>query len=456
MKRIDRRRFLAGAGAAAAGALAGGAGAGFDVAEGARRLAALPAAAGILDLSDWSSVREAFALSPGRIHMSALYIASHPAPVRQAIDEHRRALDRDPVSYLQQNERSLTFGTIEAAGRYMQADPQDIALTDSTTMGLGLLYSGLPLSSGDEILTTEHDYYVTHEAIRLAAERSGASVRKIRLHERGGFGREGIALEPDAVAERIAAEVGPRTRVVALTWVHSGTGLKLPLARIAEAVLERAGERPPERRVLLCADGVHGFGVEDAGMEELGVDFFAAGCHKWLFGPRGTGVLWGHGEDTWSLLRPTIPSFLDPGPWVAWARGVEPSGETTASRATPGGFKPFEHRWALAQAFDFLREIGRDRIAERTHSLARRLKEGLVETPGVRLVTPLGESVSAGIVCFDVDGMSAGETVAHLFARGVVATVTPYATTHARLAPSVLNLPEEVDAAIAAVRGIAS
>jgi selenocysteine lyase/cysteine desulfurase len=74
----------------------------------------------------------------------------------------------------------------------------------------------------------------------------------------------------------------------------------------------------------------------------------------------------------------------------------------------------------------------------------------------VRLVTPLGESVSAGIVCFDVDGMSAGETVAHLFARGVVATVTPYATTHARLAPSVLNLPEEVDAAIAAVRGIAS
>ena len=458
MQRMDRRRFLAGAGVAAAGALAGGAGVGFDVAQGARRLTGLTTAARGLavDPADWSSVREAFALSPGRIHMSALYIASHPAPVRQAIDEHRRALDRDPVGYLQRNERSLTFGAIEAAGRYMEADPRDIALTDSTTMGLGLLYSGLPLSSGQEILTTEHDYYVTHEAIRLSAERSGAAVRRIRLHERGDFGREGIALEPDAIAERIAAEVGPRTRVVALTWVHSGTGLKLPLARIAEAVRERAGERPPAGRVLLCVDGVHGFGVEDAGMEELGFDFFAAGCHKWLFGPRGTGVVWGRGQDAWSLLRPTIPSFLDSGPWVAWARGVVPPGETTARRATPGGFKPFEHRWALAQAFDFLREIGRERVAERTHALARRLKEGLMETPGVRLVTPLSAATSSGIVCFDVDGMSAGETVDRLDSLGVVATVTPYATTHARLAPSVLNRPEEIDAAIAAVREIAS
>ena len=150
------------------------------------------------------------------------------------------------MGYLQRNERSLTFRAIEAAGRYMEADPRDIALTDSTTMGLGLLYSGLPLSAGQEILTTEHDYYVTHEAIRLSAERSGAAVRRIRLHERGNLGREGITLEPDAIAERIAAEVGPRTRVVALTWVHSGTGLKLPLARIAEAVRERAGERPPQ------------------------------------------------------------------------------------------------------------------------------------------------------------------------------------------------------------------
>ena len=224
----------------------------------------------------------------------------------------------------------------------------------------------------------------------------------------------------------------------------------------AEAVRERTDDRPAGDRPLLCVDGVHGFGVEDTGMNETGFDFFVAGCHKWLFGPRGTGVVWGRGQEAWALVRPTIPSFLDSTLWTAWARDVPPGGETTARRATPGGFKAFEHRWALEQAFDFLRDIGKDRIAERTHELALRLKEGLIGIPGVQLVTPLAKSVSSGIVCFDVEGMSAATAVGRLAGRGIVATVTPYATTHARLAPSIVNSPDDVDAAIAAVRDIAA
>jgi selenocysteine lyase/cysteine desulfurase len=338
----------------------------------------------------------------------------------------------------------------------MDADSEDLALTDSTTMGLGLLYTGLRLRPGQEILTTGHDYYVTHEATRMAAERAGATVRRIPLHEPADLTREGIDVDPDRIAERIAREIRPATRVVALTWVHSSTGLKLPLDRIADAVRERTGDRAQEDRPLLCVDGVHGFGVEDVGMGDTGFDFFAAGCHKWLFGPRGTGVVWGRGEDAWSLVRPAIPSFLDTSLWAAWARDVPPPGETTARRATPGGFKAFEHRWALEQAFDFLSRIGKDRVAARTHALARRLKEGLVEIPRVQLVTPLAASVSSGIVCFDVEGMSAADAVGRLAARGVVATVTPYATAYARLAPSIINSPEEVDAAIAAVREAAA
>ena len=453
---IDRRRFLVGAGVTAAGAFACGSGLAL-VPRQARRAQAAPATAlPAFDPGDWSSVRQSFDLSPGVVHLGALYIASHPAPVRESIDTHRRGLDRDPVQYLQRHERELTYSALDAAGRYMGARPEDIALTDSTTMGLGLLYTGLRLHPGQEILTTEHDYYVTHESVRMAAEERGATVRRIRLHGPDDLEPEGIAVGADEIAARIARQVQPATRVIALTWVHSGTGLKLPLEKIAAAVREKTARRPQADRPLLCVDGVHGFGVEDVGMDGTGFDFFAAGCHKWLFGPRGTGVLWGRGEEAWSLHRPTIPSFLDSSLWSAWARGVAPSGRTTAHRATPGGFKAYEHRWALGPAFDFLREIGRDRVAERTHDLARRLKEGLIEIPGVRLITPLSEETSAGIVCFDVDGLSADAAVRRLADRGVVATVTPYATTHARLAPSIVNTPEEVEAAIAAVAEVAA
>lgn len=74
----------------------------------------------------------------------------------------------------------------------------------------------------------------------------------------------------------------------------------------------------------------------------------------------------------------------------------------------------------------------------------------------MRTITPLSESISSGIVCFDIDGVSAGSAVDRLAERGVVATVTPYATTHVRLAPSIVNTPDEVDAAISAVREVAA
>ena len=104
---------------------------------------------------------------------------------------------------------------------------------------------------------------------------------------------------------------------MALTWVHSSTGLKLPLRRIADALEAVNADRDGPARVLLCVDGVHGFGIEDVVLSDLGCDFFMAGCHKWLFGPRGTGIIAGT-KQGWEAVLPTIPSFIDSEMWQAW------------------------------------------------------------------------------------------------------------------------------------------
>jgi hypothetical protein len=181
----------------------------------------------------------------------------------------------------------------KAAADYLGADAAEVALTDSTTMGLGLLYGGLRLEPGQEVLTTSNDYFATHEALRAASDRSGASVREIDLYEHG----ENVSEQE--LVHRVTSAVAPQTRAVALTWVHSSTGLKMPLAHIVEALEDINEERDEDDRALLCVDGVHGFGVESARMKDLGADFFAAGCHKWLFGPRGTGILWGR-KNAWA------------------------------------------------------------------------------------------------------------------------------------------------------------
>jgi len=70
----------------------------------------------------------------------------------------------------------------------------------------------------------------------------------------------------------------------------------------------------------------------------------------------------------------------------------------------------------------------------------------------VRLITPMEDDLSAGIVCFDIDGMRPHAVVRALRERRIVATVTPYATTHARLTPSIINTEAEIDAALRAIR----
>ena len=87
------------------------------------------------DLTDWASVRAQFALSQDRVQLTSFLLASHPRPVRQAIDRHRRGLDANPVDYLHANEGRLTAEARAAAGRFLAVPSSEIALTDSTTMG---------------------------------------------------------------------------------------------------------------------------------------------------------------------------------------------------------------------------------------------------------------------------------------------------------------------------------
>lgn len=396
----------------------------------------------------WDDVRRQFRLSDEYLHMNALFIASHPTPVRDAIEAYRRELDADPVQTLQRESGTRRHQVLKAAAQYLGVNVDEIALTDSTTMGLAVVYNGIRLREDQELLASKDDYYVTHEVLRQTAARSGATVRHFSLYDR----IEEVTEE--GLLDTIRHAVRPETRILALTWVHSSTGLKLPLRRIADAVGKLNEGRDHDDRVLLCVDGVHGFGVENIVLPDLAVDFFIAGCHKWLFGPRGTGLVWGNGA-AWAATRPTIPSFIDHGTWTAWLNGEEPEGPTTASQMTPGGFKAFEHLWALRAAFEFHQQIGKERVERRTHELARQLKEGLARMRHIKLVTPMDDALSSGLVCFDVEGMSPSDAVMHLRDRRIIATVTPYAVQHVLLAPSIRNSSQEIDKALAEIRTLA-
>lgn len=399
-------------------------------------------------LDTWEAVRDQFLLKRDWIHMTGFLLASHPAPVREAIERHRLGLDEDPATYWFEHEESAEAEVLRTAANYLGAHPTDIALTDSTTMGLGLLYGGLTLWPGQEILSTTHDHYSTETSLRHRAERTNTSFRQVPLY------KQLASVSRNELVESLIKAVRPNTRYVAVTWVHSSTGLKLPIRAMADALATINARRNEKDRVIFCVDGVHGFGVEDVAVADLGCDFFTAGCHKWMFGPRGTGLVWGHPK-AWPLAHATIPTFNNEA-YRIWMKELPLREVPKAATMTPGGFHSFEHRWALDEAFKFHLAIGRDRIATRIHQLNRQLKEGLAAMKHVTLHTPMADDLSSGIVCFEVEGMIPEQVVQSLRQKKILASVTPYATKYARLAPSLLTSPEEVEKTLAAVRQLAT
>lgn len=419
-KGLDRRIFLAGLASALGGGLLGQFGGAPSPPE--------PEPESSSD-DPWEDVRAEFAADPKTVHLAGMLIASHPAPVREAIEKHRRGLDENPARYVLENDTKLRLQAVRAAGRYFGTDPACVALTDSTTMGLSVLYRGLSLQDGDEILSTTHDHYSTWYALDSVAVRRGVSLRKISLYD------DPASASAEEMAASLLGAIEPNTRVLALTWVHSDSGLKLPLQAIAAGLadLNRTRERP----VLLCVDGVHGFGVENEDMKSLGCDFFVAGCHKWLYGPRGTGVIYSARPEGWQGMLPLIPPF-----------GVK---NTPGLYHSPGGFHAFEHRWALSEAFAFHQRIGKAKVEARIHELARQLKEGLSKMPRAKLHTPMEDERSAGIVAFEFEGHSAEAVVDRLRAKGIVLTQAPYGLRCIRATPCLMNNPEEIERTLRAL-----
>src|SRR5206468_1517697 len=105
---------------------------------------------------------------------------------------------------------------------------------------------------------------------------------------------------------------------------------------------ELNGKRAERDRVLIVVDGVHGFGVEDEAAATTGVDVFVTGTHKWIFGPRGTGLVWAR-DTVWAQLRPSIPSFDSPDGYDAWLQHKPAAGPAKAGWFSPGGFRAYEH-----------------------------------------------------------------------------------------------------------------
>lgn len=375
----------------------------------------------------WTGLKQLFNQDPNYLHFSNFLVASHPKPVREAIDRYRQQIDRNPGLAMDWGleETWKREGQVrEWAGRYLNAKPAQIALTGSTSEGLAMIYGGIKLRPDQEILTTVHEHYATQNVLDFRVLKQGTQVRRFTLFE------DPSRVSADEILGNIQRSIRPNTRVLGMTWVQSGSGVKLPIGEIGRLVDALNRNRDENDRILYVVDGVHGFGVENLDFPDMHCDFFIAGTHKWMFGPRGTGLVCARDAEN-KYVTPMVPTFSED--------------TNFATTMTPGGFHAFEHRWAVDEAFKLHLQLGKPQVQARIHALNSELKGRLLDHPQIELVTPRSPALSAGFTFFRVKGQDSEAVVAHMMKnRVVIDAVDRDVGPVIRTSPGLLNSSDEI------------
>jgi cysteine desulfurase/selenocysteine lyase len=302
--------------------------------------------------------------------------------------------------------------------------PEQIVLGNSTSYGLHLIANGLDWQDGDEVLTIDGDYPATVLPWRRL-EPLGVQVRAVRPVT-------GL-LAPG----QLAAEIRPRTRLVAVTWVDSFTGRTLNLDGLAQ-VCRQAG-------ALLIVNASQALGARPIDIAVTPVDAVVCCGYKWLCGPYGTGFAWLH-RDLLDRLRPQQAYWLA----MQAGRGLEEMRGTTVRDDL--GVRAFDVFCPAAfastlpwiAALQLFLDVGVGAVADHDQQLVERLLSGL-DTRQYELISPRsGPARSTLVVLARRDG-STEDRHRQLAEAGVDAA---YREGNLRLSVHLFNTPAEVDRAL--------
>jgi len=324
----------------------------------------------------WSNIRRQFPLAADLAYFNAGGLGPSPQPVIDALLRETTALEHDS-----ETGHERVAAVREKLSAFLNCAPEELALTRNSTEGMNLVARGLSLRAGDEILMTTHEHPGGAMPWLGLAKDTGV---RVNLVEPGDGGDDTLA--------RITGAVTPRTRVVAVSHILCTTGLCLPARQIAELCRERG---------LICVlDGAQAVGMVPVDLHALGCDFYVSSGHKWLLGPKGTGLLYirAGARDLW---RPTNVGAHSDCEYDLDRKVLE---FRTQADVTEYGTRNTALLLALGAAVDFLNGIGMERVAQRGRSLALYLRQRLQVIPGIEILTPAAEEASASIITFATTG----------------------------------------------------
>jgi selenocysteine lyase/cysteine desulfurase len=376
-------------------------------------LSAIEAAA---DEDYWANIQQAFSVTRGIINLNNGGVCPSPRLVTEAFVRYTWQQE-DATAYtmwqiLEPQSETIRTGLAEVFG----CDREEIAITRGASESLETLLMGLDLKSGDEVLSSTQDYGRMLTTLRQREMREGLKLKLIK-----------IPIAPDNVDDIASAferAVTPKTKLILISHQINLTGQILPVRKICD--MARA------RGIETIVDGAHSFAQFDFKRDDLGCDYFGTSLHKWIFAPKGTGMLYVRKEKipkVWPLMASEDRQRND-------IRKYEEIGTHSAAM-----------RLAIGEAIMFHNAIGGQRKEERLRYLSRYWMNNLKAIPKVGFNTSFDPKQSCAIANFKIDGVDPVALGGYLMSKHKILT-TPIVHdefTGIRITPNVYTTLWELD-----------
>jgi isopenicillin-N epimerase len=234
-------------------------------------------------------MRESFLLDPSLVFLNHGSFGACPREVLDAQHAWQREMERNPVEFLGRRSAALLARARERLAAFVGAGAAELVFVNNATTGVNVMARSLSLASGDEIVTTDHEYGACMASWEAVCERSAARLVRVPLP---------LPFRRDEAVDRLFAAVTKRTRAVYVSHVTSTTALILPAAEICR--------RARAHGIVSLVDGAHAPGHLELNIDEVGADMYTGNCHKWMCAPKGAGFLQVRSEHHERVAPPVV------------------------------------------------------------------------------------------------------------------------------------------------------
>src|SRR5687767_12300539 len=369
-----------------------------------------------MDEDYWSIIQNSFSVTRGIINLNNGGVSPSPRIVTEALVRYIWQQE-DATAYtmwqiLEPQSETIRTGLAELFG----CDREEIAITRNASESLEICLMGMDFKRGDEILSTTQDYPRMLTTLRQRERREGLVLKLVQ-----------IPIPPKDVSEITAAferGVTSRTKLILVSHQVNITGQITPVKAICD--MARA------RGIETIVDGAHSFAQFDFKQKDLGCDYFGTSLHKWLYAPKGSGLLYVRRdkiEKLWPLMAAESKQASD----------IRKFEEVGTHSAAP--------RLAIGEAMLFHNGIGGKRKEARLRYLSRYWMNRLKDVPKIGFNTSFDPNQSCAIANVQIEGLDSSKIGSYLFDKHRIFT-TPIVHEEfqgLRITPNLYTTLKELD-----------